>query len=236
MKSKSFFAMLGVALAMLISFSINDLQAGCGDQGWTGPYYLDAGRIEPCFTIQVTYCMFLEEVNGISKIHTEITNIQLIADSDECDFEAAQEEFNNNYGEYIDKISKAIFADILNTDQELQIIFCENGGYIVHNVSVVLCQTNSLVWVGNKVIGDEFPELYPILEFVPCSEDSKCESLYHLCLYFDISISELVIRQTLIQRNEVVGSECPQSTIVPTYNPMSNFYDDIEYECGTKCD
>ncbi len=240
MKSKSIFAMLSVVLAMLVSFNVSEVQAECGDPGWVQMPAVDVGRIEPCFTIQVIYCYYVppmgDPIVGMNADFS-VKHVFLIPDSDSCDFRVAQEEYNNNYAYYKDMIAKGIVKDLAEK-RIIPIALCENGNsQINYEVSLAACQTQDLVFVDQIDTGDM---LIPISEFVPCSEESKCLSVYEACFYNDPETGQLEIRQTLIETKIDYTDVCPESVwvempVVWEY-PFGLDPEGYFHKCVVKCD
>ncbi len=240
MKSKSIFAILGVALAMLISFSITDLQADCGDPGWQQMPAVDVGRIEPCFTIQVVYCFYKHQAGppiSAFDIEFSIAHVFLIPDSDTCDFRAAQEEFNNNYGYYIDIIAKGVLKDLVNKGRIDPALCDEEQQQISYQLTMAACQTNDLVLVDQIDTGEW---LIPISEFVPCSDEAKCLSIYKTCFYNDPDTGLLEARQELVERRTDITNACPDQIWIEMpvvwENPLELNPEGYYHECGVKCD
>jgi hypothetical protein len=185
----------------------------CPEESWgrTWEAYPDevyVTTINDCLELWIRYCYSSISGSFNQGVEFYITEIIYKQIDDNCDLEAAKNEFFNNYWDYMDLTMEVISDDLPEIIKEsIQQRLCDAGANQFFKLSTASCMTDP-IYFGYE----SDPENMTVTEIFksrPCRDEGYCQATYLVC--WKLINGRL---KSFVERTRIIpidGYNCPES-------------------------
>jgi hypothetical protein len=209
-------------LFAILAFS-SKAQAQC-PQGYET--YTITLESKTCYDIVAEYCYKLSEDGKVLDLICNYVNFIQKRYDEGCyqSFDWAIGAYRYNHPQLTDEWAKRVVDEILNHER-FNPVLCFEGKLLKVQLLTAACTSTEPICVGIEG-GDDW--IKTIYEYVPCTQEGKCKSIYEVCWKWENG--SLVQEQQLLSR-EVVEGTCPEATTYQTDDGRTH-----NINCEMKCE